>query len=224
MATPYLQIFTGDVPSTQDLARDRLESLPVAVVASSQSEGRGRSGSLWENAERALAVSLAWEADDDDHRPFSLMAGVAAVRALGNDVALKWPNDVMKSEQKIGGILVERAEGVVVAGLGANLFWPAPPQGVGAVFDHDPGEDLHRDLGAMWVAELMAQVESDGWPIDEYRQSCTTLGYSITWEPNGEGIAAGIGESGALLVKTVSGIEEIHAGAVRHVRAPTEFR
>ncbi|MEX1249232.1 MAG: biotin--[acetyl-CoA-carboxylase] ligase, partial [Acidimicrobiia bacterium] len=112
MATPYLQIFTGDVPSTQDLARDRLESLPVAVVASSQSEGRGRSGSRWENAERALAVSLAWEADDDDHRPFSLMAGVAAVRALGNDVALKWPNDVMKSEQKIGGILVERAEGV----------------------------------------------------------------------------------------------------------------
>lgn len=220
MATPYLQIFTGDVPSTQDLARDRLESLPVAVVASSQSAGRGRSGTRWENAERALAVSLAWEVDDDDHRPFSLMAGVAAVRTLGADVALKWPNDVMKSERKIGGILVERAEGVVVAGLGTNLFWPEPPQGVGAVFGHDPGEGLYRELGAMWVAELMAQVESDGWPIDEYREACTTLGRGITWEPNGEGIAAGIGESGALLVKTVSGIEEIHAGAVRHVRAP----
>jgi BirA family transcriptional regulator, biotin operon repressor / biotin---[acetyl-CoA-carboxylase] ligase len=220
MATPYLQIFTSDVPSTQDLAREEVESLPVAVIASSQSEGRGRSGSRWDNADRALAVSVAWPAVDEDRRPFSLMAGVAAVRALDNRPVLKWPNDVLQAENKVGGILVERGDRVVVAGLGLNLFWAKPPEGVGAVFDQDPGGGAHREIGALWVAELMAQVESGGWPADEYREACTTLGRSITWEPNGEGIAAGISESGALLVTTVSGIEEIHAGAVRHVRHP----
>lgn len=220
MATPYLQIFTSDVPSTQDLAIERLESLPVAVVASSQSEGRGRSGSAWDNADRALAVSVAWVADDDDRRPFSLMAGVAAVRALNDGSLLKWPNDVLKEERKVGGILVERTDRGIVAGLGLNLFWAEPPSGAGAVFDRDPGEEAHREIGSLWVAELMAQVDSDGWPADEYREACTTLGRSITWEPNGEGIAAGVSESGALLVETGSGIEEIHAGAVRHVRNP----
>ncbi len=220
MATPYLHIFHSDVPSTQDLARERVQTLPVAVIASSQSDGRGRSGARWNNADRALAVSLAWAAVDEDRRPFSLMAGVAAVRALQGGAVLKWPNDVLKEERKVGGILVERSESVVVAGLGLNLFWAEPPEATGAVFDQDPGEEAHRGIGALWVAELMAQIESDGWLADEYRDGCSTLGRSITWEPNGEGIAAGISDGGSLLVETGSGIEEIHAGAVRHVRHP----
>ena len=199
---------------------EKLESLPVAVIASSQSDGRGRSGSRWDNADRALAVSVAWPAAGEDRRPFSLMSGVAAVRALGGGSVLKWPNDVMKGETKVGGILVERSDKGVVAGLGLNLFWAEPPEEAGAVFDQDPGGEAHREIGALWVAELMAEVETDGWPADEYREACTTLGRSITWEPNGEGIAAGISQSGALLVKTVSGIEEIHAGSVHHVRHP----
>ncbi|CAN5764782.1 hypothetical protein BH23ACT4_BH23ACT4_12710 [soil metagenome] len=146
------------------------------------------------------------------------MAGVAAIRALDRGLALKWPNDVMKEERKGGGILVERSERVVVAGLGLNLFWAEPPEGVGAVFDQDPGGEAHREIGALWVAELMTQVEADSWPAEEYREACSTLGRSITWEPNGEGIAAGVSENGALLVETEFGIEEIHAGAVRHVR------
>lgn len=148
------------------------------------------------------------------------MAGVAAVRALGDESVLKWPNDVMKGENKLGGILVERSDRGVVAGLGLNLFWAEPPTSAGSVFDRDPGEAAHREIGALWVAELMALVESDGWPVDEYRASCATLGRSITWEPNGRGLAAGISDSGALLVETDSGMEEIHAGAVHHVRHP----
>lgn len=218
MATPYLQIFTDDVRSTQDLARDRLAVLPVAVIASSQSHGRGRSGSEWENADRSLAASVAWRAGADDHRPFSLMAGVAAVRALDQGITLKWPNDVTRSEKKIGGILVERSEGNVVAGLGVNLSWSEPSDGAGALFEHDPGGGAYRELGGLWVAEFMSLVGSEGWPIEEYRAMCSTLGREITWEPNGAGIAAGISDSGALLVETSHGIEEIHAGAVRHVR------
>lgn len=219
MATPYLQIFTDDVPSTQDLARDRLAELPVAVIASSQSRGRGRSGSEWENADRSLAASVAWRADATDHRPFSLIAGVAAVRALDHGIALKWPNDVMRSEKKIGGILVERSEGKVVAGLGVNLSWSEPSNGAGALFDQDPGGGAYRELGGLWVAEFMSLVDSEDWPIEEYRAMCSTLGREITWEPNGAGIAAGVSDSGALLVETSRGIEEIHAGAVRHVRS-----
>lgn len=217
MATPYLQIFTGEVTSTQDLAREHVDELPVVVVAPSQTRGRGRSGASWSNADRALAVSVAWRPDRDDHRPFSLMAGLASVAAIPADVRLKWPNDVMLGEKKVGGILVERSDEVAVAGLGLNLHWPDPPHGAGAIHESDPGPERHRAIGALWAAGFLALLAELGWPLQAYREICSTLGRKITWEPNGSGIAAGVTETGALLVDTSAGVEEIHAGEVRHL-------
>ncbi|REK37540.1 MAG: biotin--[acetyl-CoA-carboxylase] ligase [Actinobacteria bacterium] len=217
MATPYFQFFTGEVPSTQDFAREHLDGLPVVVVAPGQSEGRGRTGTRWENADESLAVSVAWRPDDSDRRPFSLIAGVAAVRVLGSDLDLKWPNDVMMDDLKVGGILVERSHGVAAAGLGLNLYWADPPAGASGI-SPNPRFFSHRVLGARWAAEFLRLLDDEGWPIEEYREMCTTLGRTVVWEPNGSGIAAGINDQGALLVKTAAGVEEVHAGAVRHVR------
>lgn len=219
MATPYLQLIKDVVPSTQDLARDELGDLPVVVIAAGQTQGRGRAGTRWENAERALAVSVAWKANDEDDRPFSLMAGLAAVRALGQGVNLKWPNDLLLDNNKVGGILVERSDDVVVCGLGLNLYWPEPPNDIGALHDSDPGVSRFKEAGALWAAEFFALLDDVGWPIEEYRNTCSTLGRQITWEPNGSGLAAGIGPGGELLVETSRGIEELYAGAVRHVRS-----
>ncbi len=218
MATPYLQMIVEDVPSTQDLARSEFADLPQVVIAPGQSEGRGRSGATWENADRALAVSVAWRVADADFRPFSLMAGLAALRTFGGVVRLKWPNDVLKDGKKVGGILVERADAVVVAGMGLNLFWLEPPDGAGSLNTDDPGPESFKEPGALWAAEFMGLVDGDGWPIDDYRDACETLGRNITWEPDGRGKAVDIAESGALLVENEAGISELVSGAVRHIR------
>ncbi|HJQ77393.1 MAG TPA: biotin--[acetyl-CoA-carboxylase] ligase [Acidimicrobiia bacterium] len=217
MATPYFQLRLDRVPSTQDLAREQLAEVPVLVTASEQTHGRGRSGSGWLNADRALAVSLAFRAERGDDRPFSLMAGVAAVRAT-DGTSLKWPNDLMSGESKVGGILVEKSGDVVVIGLGVNLWWPSPSDGAGALHEEDPGRQRHLELGALWGAELIELLGGPGWPRDEYSASCRTLGRDITWDPNGRGRALDITDSGALLVETATGREEIHSGAVTHIR------
>ena len=146
------------------------------------------------------------------------MAGVAAVRSLPVAIDLKWPNDLLIGGVKVGGILVEQSGGVAVAGMGLNLFWPDPAEGIGAIHDSDPGDEAHRAIGALWAATFFELERSAGWSADEYRRSCATLGQEITWEPNGRGIAAGIDDDGSLLVETSAGVEAIHAGAVRHVR------
>lgn len=218
MATPYLQMFVDDAPSTQDLARAELDDLPQVVIASGQSKGRGRSGASWENADRAVAVSVAWNDDGDVGRPFSLIAGVAAVRVLESAVVLKWPNDIMIGDKKVGGILVERSDGVVAVGMGLNLYWENPPDGVGMLRSDDPGPDQFKEVGALWAAELMALVDAGDWPQDEFRENCATLGRDIVWEPGGRGKAVDVDASGALLVETDSGPEKLVAGAVHHVR------
>ncbi len=216
MATPYIQIRLERVPSTQDVARAEFERLPLLVIAAEQSAGRGRSGATWETAPRALAVSLAAGVGEDD-RPFSLMAGVAACRVIDN-IQLKWPNDLMQGESKVGGILVERSSHLVLIGIGINLWWPGPPDGYGSLFTDDPGTDLHIELGALWGAEMMRLIDDTGWPRDEYIASCATLGREITWEPSGRGQVIGLDRSGALVVETPEGTRVIPSGAVRHVR------
>ncbi len=216
MATPYLQMKVDEVPSTQDLARSEMSELPVAVIASGQSQGRGRSGAAWVNAPRALAVSLAVSLPEEI-RPVSLVAGVAALRAL-DGLGLKWPNDLMVGDLKVGGILVERSDDVTVVGMGLNLWWPAPPSGVGAVLDSDPGAGRHAELGALWVAELMRLLETKGWPLAEYLAASTTVGREISWDPGGRGTAVGVLEDGSLVVEAGGVRRQLRSGAVRHVK------
>jgi BirA family biotin operon repressor/biotin-[acetyl-CoA-carboxylase] ligase len=217
MATPYFQLRREEVRSTQDLARDELDRLPVVVMSERQTAGRGRAGAPWITAPRALAASVAFTASGDDRRPFSLMAGVAAVRAIGTG-SLKWPNDILLDDLKVGGILVERSDAMVVAGLGLNLWWPDAPHGAGSLHQGDPGPDLHASLGALWAAELLHLADVDGWPIEEYRVACATLGRHITWEPQGAGLALDVTADGELVVDDGSTRRVVVSGAVRHVR------
>jgi BirA family biotin operon repressor/biotin-[acetyl-CoA-carboxylase] ligase len=205
------------VPSTQDEAQEEIDALPLLVIAAAQTRGRGRSGAEWLNADRALAVSLAVHHDDGDERPFSLMAGVAAHRSI-EGISLKWPNDLLKETEKVGGILVERNGSTTVIGLGLNLWWPQPPPGTSAVYQADPGESRHAEIGALWGAELMDIIESPGWPIEAYRETCATIGRKITWEPDGTGRAVDVSPDGSLVVETSHGLESIYSGAIRHVR------
>ncbi len=206
------------MPSTQDVAREEIDDLPVLVVARGQTAGRGRSGAEWRDADRALAASVAFRHESKDQRPISLMAGVAAARSCSG-VGLKWPNDVLEAASKVGGILVERSSEVTVVGFGLNLWWPGAPAGMGAIFDSDPGPEEHARIGALWAAHLMELIANPGWPIDEYREVCVTLGKEITWEPDGEGQALDVASDGSLIVATPSGREHLHSGAVHHIRS-----
>lgn len=222
MDTPYSIEVLKETGSTQDDARALFSGQPVLVVASEQTRGRGRGGATWKTAPCAVATSLALAPNwpSDRLSLISLIAGVAAARAI--ECELKWPNDVTRGGLKLGGILVEASDGIVVAGLGLNLWWPNPPSGVGAVYETDPGPSRRVRLARAWADQLLSLVEAgpDRWPRDEYRRHCGTLGQEITWEPDGYGTAVDIDSDGALVVETGSGRTRLPSGVVRHVRPP----
>ena len=217
MATPYFQVRLDTVASTQDEAKSRLGAIPVSVSARSQSAGRGRSGAEWVNADRTVAVSVATRLSADDRRPVSLMAGVAATRVVRN-ADLKWPNDIMLGELKVGGVLVERSEDLIVIGIGLNLWWSRPPEGMGSLLSDDPGDAETTKIASMWTAEMMRLLDRDGWPVDEYRSRCKTFGRDIAWQPDGHGTAVDVAEDGGLVVLVRGAEQVLYSGAVRHVR------
>jgi BirA family transcriptional regulator, biotin operon repressor / biotin---[acetyl-CoA-carboxylase] ligase len=115
------------VGSTNDIAASR----PGwnAVIADTQTGGRGRYRRTWVSDEGGIWLSavLPTPGPASDWSILPLAAGWAVREALSSlgvhDLRLRWPNDVMVGPAKLAGILVERFRpGTAVIGLGLNYL------------------------------------------------------------------------------------------------------
>ena len=101
----------------------------VVCLAETQTAGRGRRGRQWQSppgASIALSLGRVLELPPAEVGALSLVVGLAVADALADaGVRLKWPNDLLLSGRKLGGILVELVEGkassTVVVGVGINV-------------------------------------------------------------------------------------------------------
>jgi BirA family biotin operon repressor/biotin-[acetyl-CoA-carboxylase] ligase len=109
---------------------------PLLRAALRQTAGRGRHGRRWfAGAGGALLFSLAvpMKADGGRLAAATLACGVGAaeaLRAAGAPLSLKWPNDLLIGERKLGGVLCELATDgddrrTLVVGIGVNLHLDA---------------------------------------------------------------------------------------------------
>jgi BirA family biotin operon repressor/biotin-[acetyl-CoA-carboxylase] ligase len=104
----------------------------TVVVAESQTHGRGRHGQTWFSpAGVNLYASVLFRPSflPREAAPFSFVASLAvydALRELGGDPGIKWPNDVLLGGKKVAGTLLECATrgheiDLLILGVGVNL-------------------------------------------------------------------------------------------------------
>ncbi|HJW09964.1 MAG TPA: hypothetical protein VJ483_10040 [Holophagaceae bacterium] len=207
--------------STQAFLRRHPELGFCAVMAESQTEGRGRQGHRWESApEAGLWLSAAIPPPE---LPPGLVlqramdAVIDALDATGVDLGLKWPNDLVARQEgrlvKLGGIIGERAGGRMILGLGVNLL--AAPALEARAF---PASSL-RELGAPAPEALpLALAVLEGWRrLDSVRPSGFRWpgeGEALSWE-GGQGVCLGWEEDGRLKVAAAAGVQRLSAGDVR---------
>ena len=222
----------------------RLARSGAALACELQTAGRGRRGAAWHSGlGTGLTFSLLWRLEHGGAVPggLPLVVGVACARALesagAHGIALKWPNDLLLGDAKLGGILVE-AQGVgdgatdAVIGIGLNVRmtdWrrraiPQPVADLG-----DAGVRLPRAavLGRLLAAldAALARFGREGFAAfrDEWtrRHAWQGLNVRLAVPParTVEGIATGVAEDGALLVDTGRGVERFHSADVSLRRA-----
>ena len=97
------------------------------MIADTQTQGRGQNG-RWESQHQGLYMSLLRYTTNAPNPAISLFLGVLWWRVLSPYVAslrIKWPNDLVATSKKLGGILVETTKEMsgfrVVIGTGINL-------------------------------------------------------------------------------------------------------
>ena len=193
------------------------------ITADEKTAGRGRQGRTWLAAPgEALLMSVVVR-EVEPTLPLACAVAVAETcDALvdGVEARIKWPNDVWAGGRKVAGILVEGRprEGWAVLGIGLNVATGEFPDEITdiatslALHGSDATvadalvelvQRLHRWLGAAADEVLAAWSKRDA-----------LHGERIRWD-GGSGVAAGVDESGALLVALDDGGEaQLDAGEV----------
>jgi BirA family biotin operon repressor/biotin-[acetyl-CoA-carboxylase] ligase len=124
---------TGSTNSAAAELAQRGQSEGTVVIADSQTDGRGRRGRRWispPGKNLYISIILRPVMPPGDAPVLTLMSAVACVSALRRlsslPLSIKWPNDLMAADRKLGGILTEikaSSAGIdyAVVGIGINI-------------------------------------------------------------------------------------------------------
>ncbi len=221
-----------ELPSTSTACIARAEAgepAGLAILALRQSAGRGSRGRSWQSPPGNLALSVlvrpGWQMAQAGF--LSLLAGVAVAEALGGlGVApqLKWPNDVLVHNEKLGGILINAVPdggqlAWAVIGIGLNLAYA--PEIPGRLTTSLAAHGLTVAPRAMvdailprldaWLAASPAAIRA-AW-LSHGHPPGTALEVTAGGTSR-RGAFAGLSEDGALLLDTPAGQETINTGDI----------
>ncbi|MBU3625541.1 biotin--[acetyl-CoA-carboxylase] ligase [Polynucleobacter sp. JS-Safj-400b-B2] len=245
----------AETKSTNDdlLARWRAGELidPVARIAHKQTAGKGRAGRSWlANPEDSLCFSLAFpfKSTVAELSGLSLLVGLAVIAGIAQacnlseaelqaaGLQLKWPNDLLLNQNKLGGILIEGGQTKageptwMIIGVGlnlrntemieANLETGLKVGSLSQLIKSPPDSEY------LWL-KLLTSLEHDLAEFDLHGfKSCKerwmkwdayrnqTVCISGTGKDPIYGIANGVDETGALLLQQDNKTIAIHAGDV----------
>jgi BirA family biotin operon repressor/biotin-[acetyl-CoA-carboxylase] ligase len=137
-----LHIFES-VASTNKTLWELLATKPgsrCVVIAAEQTAGRGQWGRSWVSEQDGLYLSFGFAPQLDINSGYQLTLATAwgiaeQLRKYGVDVEIKWPNDLVLDNRKLGGILTEtkvRAGKITQAVIGVGINWknPVPSTGI----------------------------------------------------------------------------------------------
>jgi len=208
-----------------------------------QTGGRGRMGRSWHSGlGTSLTFSLLWRFTGGLNAlsGLSLAVGVAQVRALSRlgaqGVGLKWPNDILAAQGKLGGVLIEAhgdmlGPSAVVIGIGLNYILPAElarriDQPACALEDVCAAMPTRNQLLATVLQELasvLRQFEVAGFALlrDEWeRYHIHQNGPVRVRMADGRtlcGTACGVSDTGELRLDTSQGVRCLNTGEVEGI-------
>lgn len=214
----------------------------LVVIADRQIAGKGRMGRQWESpggVNLYASVILRPPILPFEAPKLTFLSAVAVCRAIKKCTDLqptvKWPNDVLLGGAKVAGLLNEMSSETdqvhyVVLGIGVNLNmrseqfpddlrYPATSLAIAA------GEPVSR---LVFARTLLQEIDSlyqiylehgSAAIFAAWTELCDLTGKSVQVDCNNlliEGTMVGLGDDGALLVRTPAGkIENVYAGDVR---------
>lgn len=214
------------------------------ALTDNQTAGRGRHGRRWSSPPDSglcLSIGYTFARQPGDLAALTLAIGLGVVDGLEElgapGVQLKWPNDLIANDGKLGGILTETqplpgGAIAVVSGIGLNVDLPEKfdlpdrldgPQHVIDLTGFTDSVPPLNQLAARLIDRLCmtcVTFEQGGFPpyAERWSEHDWLLGRALVVNTPGQqvaGIGAGVAADGALLVDTGGGsVSRVTSGTV----------
>ncbi len=242
---PWQIKYVPVVDSTMELAKTMIaaageETPALLALAGAQLRGRGRQGRTWISQHKGYYSTYAFHCPQElsTLQGFSLAVGVSVaetLEALGCEVALKWPNDVLLPDsRKLSGVLIETCmhNGVlwILIGIGINVGIFETPVDRGASLAEILMRDIEiSEIATMFSPHLHANFQTflaRGLPAfrDAWLARCAHKGKRLIvdlGESCAEGEMVDLSDQGGMILRSPDGsTREITAGSI--VKDPNE--
>jgi BirA family biotin operon repressor/biotin-[acetyl-CoA-carboxylase] ligase len=207
----------------------------ASVLAAAQSAGRGQFGRSWHSPAGNLYATVriqrpgpAW----NDLLPLMLAEAMRGVlKRFGVAPSIKWPNDLIIGGKKVGGILVESRNDIVMAGLGLNLVSAPQPDELRHPLAQPAGclgqSGLRLTPMQVWIPfirearSLIGRALLDGDPrrfVDNLTPHLAYRGETVLLDAYAAGqqpaVFLGLDEVGAIRVLTAEGERTFRSGSL----------
>lgn len=226
------------ISSTNDFIKENYQSLDnyTIVTANYQTNGKGRISRTWQsNSGENIIYSILIKdfKNRTDLNLLSLVASTSVHKLLSKylkNVSIKWPNDILVSNKKICGILLEgksnNVSSMVVIGIGINVnqisFSPdinelttSLKKELNKEFDIDL---LIKELSINLLNDIETFLNNDNDFINYIRANLYAKNQTITYMKNDilcEGIIIDIHDDGRLIVEENKKILYINSGEIK---------
>ncbi len=246
-----IEVFSR-IDSTNTYLKDQPSPPPGQfriVIADHQTAGRGRRDRSWISSpggSLCLSLSYRFKETPPQISSLTLALGTGIADVLANmglkGIQLKWPNDLLIGNAKLGGILTESIirspnDVTVIAGIGINVAmlpegderlpsdWADTVTSLESAMENPPSLERLSEIVIESLMSTFGVFETKGFAAfaTHFADYDWLAGKSLVIEtPEGtvNGMAAGIGDDGALLVRTESEVRKIHTGSVTQVSEP----
>ncbi len=217
-----LHIFDS-VGSTNQTLWDLIEKgapCGTVVIAAQQTAGRGQWGRQWVSHLGGLYLSIAIApnitATNAPHLTLSSAWGItAALRNHHIPALIKWPNDLILTNRKLGGILTEtrvRDGKIAKAAIGLGINWEnqVPPTGINLQTFQQQNPHLETITSIENLAAIAIQGILNGYQqlqkmgieklLTSYQELLSNIGHPIEVDGN-KGEILGVNQAGQLRVK-----------------------
>jgi BirA family biotin operon repressor/biotin-[acetyl-CoA-carboxylase] ligase len=147
--------------STNDIARRYIKDKNndgLAIFAEEQTAGRGRGSNKWYSSRSdSIICSILLIDNKLNIELLSLTTAVAVADAVGKPAKIKWPNDIILNDKKVGGILLEtipdKNSNSCIIGIGINCHqkntdFPIEIQSFATSLDIESHSITYRNLFA----------------------------------------------------------------------------
>ena len=121
------------------------------------------------------------------------------------EINLKWPNDLIFGDKKVGGVMIEKFGDIYVAGLGVNYYWKTPGiLSAGALFEEEISFDEINKIAESWASKFLNTIQQSEFNLQLYKLKCTTIDKLVEY-PDGRGWVKDINEDGSLKLEKEDG-------------------